>query len=298
MGKLKIKITKKSVLHWVILNIGIILVAVGVYFFKAPNNFATGGVSGISIVLTKFITPAVPWLGQTEIQNILNVVLLIIGFIFLGRGCTFKTAYCTLLYTGETQLLRLICPPEIFPCDGTLTNQVFLEIVLAMLLTGGGGAILFNCGGSSGGTDIIALIVKKYTKVNVGKALLFTDFVVAASTFFIFGIQTGLYSILGLFSKAFLVDGVIENIGKSKYLQIITSKPEEISEFILEQLHRGVTSFKAIGGYTGEEKTVLAAVCKRSEAFKIKSKIHTVDPEAFVIVTDTSEIIGKGFRSE
>ncbi len=292
MGKLKDKVTRQSVFYWIFLNIGIILVSAGVYFFKAPNNFATGGVSGISIVLSRFITPAVPWLGQTEILSILNVVLLIIGFIFLGKGCTFKTAYCSLMYTGEMQLMKLI-----LPLDGALTDQVFLEFVFAMLLTGGGGAILFNCGASSGGTDIIALIVKKFTKLNVGKALLFTDFIVAASTFFIFGIQTGLFSVLGLFAKAFLVDSVIESIGKSKCLQIITSKPEEITPFILEGLHRGVTSFKATGGYTGEDKTVILAVCKRGEAIKIKAKINAVDPKAFVIITDTNEIIGKGFRS-
>lgn len=295
MGKNKIKITRGTVLYCIVLNTGILLLALGVYFFKAPNNFATGGVSGISIILSRYITPLVPWLGQAEILAILNVALLILGFIFLGRGCTLKTVYCSLMYTGEMQILKLICP---IPAGSTLTDQVFLEFVLAMLLTGGGSAILFNCKASSGGTDIVALIVKKYTKINVGIALLCSDFLVAASTFLIFDIKTGMYSVLGLFAKSFLVDGVIESIAKNKYMQIITDKPEEIEKFILGILHRGVTRFTASGGYTGEEKTVLLAVCKRSEALKIKNKIHLEDPHAFVIITDTSEIIGKGFSSE
>lgn len=293
MGKFKLKITRGNVFNFLFLNLGTLILAAGVYFFKAPNNFATGGMSGLSIILSKFITPAVPWLGQTEILSILNVILLVVGFIFLGKGCTLKTAYCSLAYSGEMQLMKLICPLE-----GTLTDQVFMEFVLAMLLTGGGSAIIFNCKASSGGTDIIALIIKKFTKVNVGKALLFSDFLIAASTFFIFDIRTGLFSILGLFAKAFLVDGVIESIGKSKCLQIITGKPEEIEKFILENLHRGATCFKAQGGFTGEDKTVILAVCKRGEALKIKSEIHRVDEHAFVIITDTNEIIGKGFNSE
>ena len=188
------------------------------------------------------------------------------------------------------QLMKLI------PVNPPVTDQIFLEFVYAMLLTAAGSAIIFNCKASSGGTDIIALIIKKYTKLNVGKALLATDFVIAASTFFIFGAQTGLYSMLGLFAKAFIVDGVIENIGKSKYVQIITAKPELITPFILEDIHRGYTSVKAQGGYSGEEKTIILTVCKRPEAIKLKARIHSVDSEAFVILTDTNEIVGKGFR--
>lgn len=286
---MKRKVTKNEVLYWVVLNLGTLLLAAGVYFFKAPNNFATGGVSGLSIILANF-TKGVPWLGQTEIMTIINVVLLIIGFIFLGRGCGFKTAYCSLVYTGEMQLMKLI------PIQLPLTDEIFLEFVFAMLLTSAGSAIIFNCRASSGGTDIVALIIKKYTKMDVGTALLITDFLIAASTFFIFDIRTGLLSLLGLFTKAFLVDGVIENIGKSKCVTIITEKAEEITPFIIEAMHRGYTSFKATGGFTGAEKTVILTVCKRGEALKLKMRIHSVDPAAFVILTDTNEIVGKGFR--
>lgn len=283
-----------TVLYWVVLNAGTLVLAAGVYFFKAPNNFATGGVSGLSIILAKFISPLTNgFLGQPEIMMIINVLLLIIGFIFLGKGCTFKTAYCSVVYTLEQMLFKLI-PDSVLHLP--MTNHVFLEFVYAMLLTGAGAAIIFNCKASSGGTDIVALIIKKYTKIKVGYALLITDFLIAASTFFIFDVKTGLFSILGLFAKAFLVDGVIENIGKSKFVTIITSNPEQTAEFILNTMHRGFTSYKATGGYTHEEKTVMLAVMKRGEALKLKSHIHRSDPTAFVILTDTNEILGKGFR--
>lgn len=292
--KPRIKVTKESVKYWLFLNIGILLLSAGVYFFKAPNKFATGGISGLAIILAKFITPKVSWLGQPEITAIINTLLLIVGFIFLGRGCSLKTVYCTLVYSGEMELMQLIHRME-----APLTNELFLEFVLMMLLTGSGSAIIFNCKASSGGTDIIALIIKKYTNLkDVGLALLVTDFAIAFSTFFVFSdIRTGLYSMLGLFTKAFLIDGVIESIVKSKYVMIITPHPETVAPFILEGLHRSYTSFKAQGGYSGEERTVLVTVCKKMEAFRLKAKIHEVDPEAFVILCDTSEIMGRGWSN-
>jgi uncharacterized membrane-anchored protein YitT (DUF2179 family) len=281
----KTKIAKK-IGYWILLNVGTLLLAAGVYFFKAPNNFATGGVSGISIILNKYIT----FLTQSEIMLIINVFLLIVGFIFLGKGCTYKTVYCSLVYSLEMWAMQYL------PINLPLTNNTFLEFVYAMMLTGIGSAIIFNCNASSGGTDIVALIIKKYTKLDVGKALLVTDFLIALSTFFIFDIKTGLYSVLGLFFKAFLVDSVIENIGKNKYVTIVTSNPDLITPYILQGINRGFTKFKATGGYTNEEKTIIMVVCRRIEAQKLKLKLQEVDPESFVIFTDTNEILGKGFR--
>lgn len=295
------KPTKKQVLHeivsWVLMTVGTVLVAAGVYFFKAPNHFATGGVSGISIVLSKFVP-----LNQSTLVMIINVLLLILGFIFLGKGCTFRTLYCSLMYSAENMLLEYLLPIEKIPgayLSGgtyTLSNQPLMELVYAMLLTGIGSAILFNCRASSGGTDIVALILKKFTKLNTGMALLITDSLIAFSTFFIFGAQAGLFSVLGLFSKAFIIDGVIENIGKTKYITIITTMPDEIGKYILETMKRDFTSYKATGGYTGAEKTVLITVCKRGEALKLKYNVKKVDPTSFVIITDANEILGKGFR--
>lgn len=272
--------------YWILLNLGTLLLAAGVYFFKAPNHFATGGVSGIAIILENYVP-----LKQSHIVLIINALLLVVGFIFLGKGCTIKTIYCSLVYSGENLLFEYVCP-----LDGPLTGQPIMELVYAILLTGIGSAVIFNCEASSGGTDIIALILKKFTKMNVGRALLLTDFIIASSTFFIFGTEAGLYSILGLFAKAFIIDGVIEDIGKSRYITIITTIPDIIGKYIIENMKRDYTSYKATGGYTGNEKTVLITVCKRSEALKLKHKVKELDSASFVIITDATEILGKGFR--
>lgn len=272
--------------NFITMNVGCILLSVGIYFFKIPNGFSTGGVSGIGTVLGKIspITPAV-WIW------ILNIVLLLLGFLFLGWENSFKTLYCSMFYSAVTFLFELY-----IPLYKPLTDQPLLELTYAMLLTSVGSAIIFNSDASSGGTDIAALILKKFTDINVGKALLAVDFVVAASSFFVFNIQVGLFSMLGLFTKAFLVDTVIENFHTCKYFVIITTKREEISRYIIGDLHHGVTVGSVVGEFTKDERTMIHTVCKRIEAIKLRKKIKEIDPGAFIIVTTSSEIIGRGFR--
>lgn len=279
---------KEKIKVFLLINVGLILLAAGVYFFRIPNGFVTGGVSGIATVLGK-ITPAVSAAGWIMI---INIFFLMIGFIFLGRQTGIKTVYCSLAFSAITWVFEWL-----IPLPSPLTNQLFLELIYAILLTSVGSAILFNLSASSGGTDILALIIKKYTSLNVGKALLCTDFIIAASSFFVFGIQIGLFSLLGLFMKGFLLDGVIENINSCKYFVVITDHAEVISEYIIKTLHHGVTSNVAVGQYTGSNKMMIHTVCKRFEAIALQREIREIDPDAFTIITTTSEIIGRGFRS-
>lgn len=273
--------------NFVMMTAGSMLLAMGVYFFKIPNGFATGGVTGIGTILAK-LTPisAGLWIW------ILNIGLLILGFLLLGKKNGIKTVYCSMFYSAITFVLE-----RIVPLSNPLSNQPFLELVYAMLLTSIGSAMIFNAGSSSGGTDIMALILKKYTSLDVGKALLAVDFIVAASSFVVFGVQAGLYSILGLFSKAFIVDAVIENLNTCKYFVVITTEREKVSEYIIKTMHHGATVNNVVGEYTGEEKAMIHTVCKRMEAIRLRNKIKEIDPHAFIIITTSSEIIGRGFRS-
>lgn len=287
---------KKTALKWVLLNVGIIMMSCSVYFFQTPNNFTLGGVAGIAILLANLIQPHVAFFSQAVIMAIINVALLILGLIILGKQCTVMTIYCSLLYTGIIWLLELVLPMTLISETGTLTNQPFLEMVYAILLFGVGGALIFNCGASSGGTDIIALILKKFTRINVGMALMIIDMIVVCVSIFAFeSITTALFSFMGLFAKSFLLDGVIESIGKTKYITIITNCPEEIGQYILTVINHGYTAYDAEGGYTHEPRKVLVTVCKRGEALKLKTKVKELDRSAFVIITDAKEILGKGF---
>lgn len=216
---------------------------------------------------------------------------LLFGFILLGKGNGIKTVYCSMLYSAMMYFLEKFCPITM-----PLSDQPMLELMYAMILTAIGSAIIFNCNASSGGTDIAALILKKYTSVDVGKALLCVDFIVALSSFFIFDVTAGLFSLLGLFSKAFIVDSVIESLNTCKYFIVITTKRKCISDYIMKTLHHGVTVNTVYGEYTKEEKTMIHTVCKRGEAIRLKKKIKEIDPSAFTIITTSNEIIGRGFR--
>ncbi len=277
----------KKIRNILFMSLGCVLLSLGVYFFKIPNGFATGGVTGIGTILGK-ITPVSPaaWIW------ILNIALLLLGFLFLGKNSVFKTVYCSMLYSAITYILEVF-----LPIAEPLTNQPFMELAYAMLLTSIGSAMIFNSGASSGGTDIAALILKKFTSIDVGKALLAVDFIVAASAFVVFDIQIGLFSLMGLFAKAFIVDSVIESLNTCKYFIVITTKRDEISDFIIKTLHHGVTVSSVIGEYTKEEKTMIHTVCKRIEAVRLRNTIKEIDPHSFVIITTSSEIIGRGFRS-
>ncbi len=273
--------------NYIFMTLGCFLLAVGVYFFKIQNNFVTGGVTGLGVMLAA-ITPvsAGIWIW------LLNIALLIIGFGMLGKETGFKTVYCSMLYSAFTFMFE-----KYFALTSPLTDQMFMELIYAMLLTSIGSALIFNSEASSGGTDIIALILKKYTLIDVGKALLIVDFLVAMSSFWLFGIKIGLYSLLGLFSKAFIVDGVIESFNTCKYFIVITTRKDEIKEYIINTLHHGVTSGTVIGEYTNEQKTMMHTVCKRVEAIRLRKHIKEIDPKAFIIITTSNEIIGRGFRS-
>ncbi len=173
----------------------------GVYFFKFPNHFTTGGVSGISILLGEVLTFATP----ATMNMIINYALLLVGLIVLGKGFTLRTVYCSVLYALIIWVLE-----KVYPMSKPFTDQPLLELFFAILLPAIGSAIMFNMDASSGGTDVVAMIVKKYTSMNIGTALMVSDAVIALCSVFVFGIKTCLFSVLGLMMKAFLIDSVIE----------------------------------------------------------------------------------------
>lgn len=287
-----------TVKHWVALNIGVFLLSFGIYMFEAPNNFLMGGVSGIAIFLSNVVP--VSWLTYDVYIWVINVILGIIGFIFLGKGLGIKTVYCFLMYNLEVTLLTRLAP-----LSGPITGEAatLLEAIFAVATAGIGQAIIFYCGATSGGTDIIAMIVKKYKKINISFAIIAVDFIIAALAFVPafgegFGPKMGLLCILGVTLRAFAIDGIIENIAKTKYVTIITTNPEIAANVIIKDLDRSYTKYKAEGGFTGEDRTIIITVCRRMEAIHLKEQLHKDDPTAFTIITDANEILGNGFSTK
>lgn len=279
--------TTNALRDYALLTLGALLIAFGVYFFKFPNHFSTGGVSGISIILNRYF----PAVSSGTFMFIINQLLLGVGFLVFGRGFGLRTAYCSLVMSGVAWALEAIVP-----MNAPMTHQPLLELIFAVTLPAIGSAILFNLEASSGGTDVVAMILKRYTSFNIGISLLCADFLITVMACVAFGMETGLFSIFGLMIKSVVVDLVLENIKIHKCFQIITNKPEPIIRFIVEDLHRGATNLCGEGAYTHENKTVILTVVNRAQAVKLRNHAKTVDPACFILITNTGEIIGKGFR--
>lgn len=264
------------------------LIAVGIYFFKFPNDFTFGGVSGLSVVLGRLL-PVTP----SAANFILNLLLVLLGFLFLGRDFGVKTVYASVVLSSFVSVLEKLCP-----LSGPVTDEPMLDLIFAVVLPSLGSAVLFNIGASSGGTDIIAMIVQKHTGSDVGRALFLSDLFITLSAFLVFSVKTALFSCLGLMLKMVVIDGVIENINLSKYFSVICAEPEPICRFITEKLHRSATVCEAQGAYSHSKKFVVLTAMKRVQALQLRRFIRAAEPDAFILITNTSEIIGKGFHNE
>ena len=275
--------------RYLLLTLGVLIISVGTYFFKFPNNFSTGGVSGISLILGRLF----PALTPSTFMFIINALLLVLGFACFGREFAFSTVYCSMLLSTALAVFE-----RVFPMSAPLTTQPFLELCFAVLLPAFGSAVLFHLDASSGGTDIVAMIVRKYTSLNIGMALMAADALIAGSALFVFGPEAGLFSILGLLLKSFLVDYVTDTFRMRKCFQIITTDPDPIVDFIVGTLHRGATLEEVHGAYSREPRTLIITVLTRTQALALRRYVHTVDPHAFLVITTSTEIVGKDFMTD
>jgi uncharacterized membrane-anchored protein YitT (DUF2179 family) len=275
--------------EYLFITIGVELVVIGVYFFKFPNNFSIGGVTGIAIILSSIFGDSV---SSGTIVLVINLILLVVGFFFVDKSFGMKTVYGSILMSLSLSLLEIIAP-----MSGPLTAEPMLELAFAVGLPAVGAAMLFNIGASTGGTDIIAMILKKYTSTDIGQSLFYTDLLLTLSSFLVFNIQTGLLSLLGLVIKSLGVDTVIENMNLHKYFTIICENPKPISNYILNTLHRSATISDARGAFSDKERKVILTVMNRSQAVQLRRFIKQTEPDAFILITNTSEIVGRGFRA-
>lgn len=270
-----------------VLTGSIFVMAVGIYFFKFANNFTFGGITGLAVLVAK-----TGFMSASDFTFIMNMLLLLIGLFVLGKTFALTTAYCSILLSVLLSVLE-----RIFPMTQPLTDQPMLELAFAIALPAFSSAVLFNIGSSSGGTDVIAAIFKKYTSVNIGRALLLTDLVFTIAGFFIFDIKTGLYSLLGLSIRSFMIDNFIESFNLSKYFNVVCCNPKPICDFIKNDLHRSATIVLAQGAFSGEDRYIIFTALNRQQAVHLRNFIKETEPGAFILISNTSEIIGKGFHN-
>lgn len=278
---------KSKLQYFALLTGSTLVMAVGIYFFKFPNNFTFGGITGLAVLIAR-----TGFLSASDFTFFMNMILLLAGLFILGKKFAAKTAYSSILLSIALSALE-----RLYPLHQPLTDQPMLELCFAITLPALGSAVLFNIGASSGGTDIIAMILKKYSSYDIGRALLITDILITVTGCFFFDIKTGLYSFLGLAIRSFMIDTFIENFNLSKYFNVVCDLPEPICDFIVNVLDRSATVCHAQGAFSGKDKYIIFTALNRPQAVRLRNFIRETQPEAFILISNTSEIIGKGFHS-
>lgn len=273
--------------EYVIITIGIILVALSVEYFFAPNKIAAGGVTGAAIVINAIM----PNLSIGILTLVFNVVLFVVAFAFIDGKFGVKTIYASL---GLSVILWII---EKFFNPVAITTDLMMATVFGTLISAVGMALVFNENASTGGTDILAKILNKFFHLDIGKSLLIVDFIITFASILAFGINVGLYAMLSVILLGLVVDRLIEGFNVCKSVFIISKKNDEISRYIIETLDRGCTFLKGMGAYTGEENDVLYAVISRNQFIKLKKFIKEIDSQAFITVGEVHEVLGEGFKN-
>ena len=270
---------------FVLLTIGVLLVAISVVYFFEPNNITAGGITGLAIVINNYL-PSIP-IGV--LMLIMDAILYVVAFLIIGSKFGGKSIYASIVLSTFIYILEKFAPFNI-------TNDLMLATVFGTIISALGMAIVFNANASTGGTDIIAKILNKFMHIDIGKGLLMVDFFVTLLGAITFGINAGLYSLLSVIANGFVIDNVIAGFNVCKEVTIISPKNEEISKFILEDLERGCTFINGVGGFTGKETTLLYTILGRNEFIKLKRFIADVDKNAFITVGEVHEVMGEGFK--
>ena len=264
----------------VILTVAVAIIAAAVYFFLVPSHTSASSISGLGIVLSNFVP-----LQLSAITMILNVVLLIIGFITCGREFGVKTVYTSVMLPLFLGLFEII-----FPNFGSMTDSQELDVLCYILVVSVGLSILFNRNASSGGLDIVAKIMNKYLHMELGKAMSLSGMCVALSAALVYDKKTVVLSILGTYFNGIVLDHFIFDNNIKRRVCIITKKEEELRQFIIHDLHSGATIYEAIGAYNMEKRREIITIVDKGEYQKLMKFINQEDPKAFITVYNVSNM--------
>lgn len=272
---------KETVLDYFVITFAITLVAISVYFFMIPSQASIASMSGLSMILSNFIDFPI-----SMISLAINFILLIFGFIFIGKDFGVKTIYTSMIMPIILRVFEVI-----FPNFVSFTNDQTLDVLCYCVIVSIGCAILFNRNASSGGLDIIAKFMNKYFRIDLGKALGISGMVVAISSILVYDTKTLILSILGTYFQGVLLDYFIFGATHKKRVCIISQKQDEILHFILHELHSGATKYHAYGTYSDQHYEELNVIVDKNEYIQLIHFINKVDPRAFVTVYTVNEMM-------
>lgn len=272
--------TAAAVRELAILTGAVAIIAAAVYFFLVPSHASVSSISGLGIVLANFVP-----LPLSAITMILNVVLLVIGFLTCGREFGAKTVYTSILLPAFIGLFE-----RLFPNLGSLTDSQELDVLCYILVVSVGLSILFNRNASSGGLDIVAKIMNKYLHMDLGKAMSLSGMCVALSAALVYDKKTVVLSVLGTYFNGIVLDHFIFDNNIKRRVCIITGKEEELRRFIIEDLHSGATVYESYGAYNMQKRREIITIVDKAEYQKLMSYMNREDPQAFITVYTVSDM--------
>ena len=272
--------TAAAVRELAILTGAVAIIAAAVYFFLVPSHASVSSISGLGIVLANFVP-----LPLSAITMILNVVLLVIGFLTCGREFGAKTVYTSILLPAYIGLFE-----RLFPNLGSLTDSQELDVLCYILVVSVGLSILFNRNASSGGLDIVAKIMNKYLHMDLGKAMSLSGMCVALSAALVYDKKTVVLSVLGTYFNGLVLDHFIFDNNIKRRVCIITKKEEELRRFIIEDLHSGATVYESYGAYNMQKRREIITIVDKAEYQKLMSYMNREDPQAFITVYTVSDM--------
>jgi len=264
----------------VILTVAVAIIAAAVFFFLIPSHAAVSSISGLAIVLSNFVP-----LTVSEITFVLNVVLLIVGFLLCGKEFGVKTVYTSIMLPAFMKLFEII-----WPDNQSMTGDATLDVVAYVFVVSIGLSILFNRNASSGGLDIVAKIMNKFLHIEIGKAMSLAGMCVALSSAFVYDKKTVVLSVLGTYINGLILDYFIFGQTEKKRVCIITEHEEQVRQFILHELHSGATIYEAYGAYNLEMRREIITIVDKNEYQSLMKYMAEVDPDAFMTVYTVKEI--------
>jgi len=273
-------LSKKSLKEFAVITCGTAIIAAAVFFFMLPSHVTVGSASALALVISNFVSIPV-----SAITFIINMVLLLIGFLLIGPAFGAKTVYASILMPAFMRVYELA-----FPNFQSITQDPFLDVVCYILTVGIGLALLFSCNASSGGLDIVAKLMNKYLHMDLGQAMSVSGMVVALSSAFCYDAKTVLLSLLGTYFGGLIVDHFIFGLNLKRRVCIISEKADQIIEFILHELHSGATLYEGIGAYNGQVKKEIITIVDNQEYRRLMDYMKKEDPKAFMTVYSVNEI--------
>jgi uncharacterized membrane-anchored protein YitT (DUF2179 family) len=278
----------KLIKDYLFITIGLLIVALSIHLFMVPNNFVAGGISGLAIVIN-YLSPNLP-VGL--IMLISEVFLFTLGIFTIGKHFGARTIFSSFTLSGLIWLLEIV-----YPINEPLMSELFIQLLVGMVMSAIGMAIVFKHNASTGGTDITAKILNKYFHIDLGKGVLLCDLAVTLSAFLVFPFEIVVYGLAGIMMNGLIIDIILNKFKEKKEITIITDDNARVKDFIMHSLEKGATIYIAKGAYTNNQKEAITTVLNKGEYIRLKKYMIEHDINAFITVNDLSETFGLGFET-